>query len=207
MTTLKDISKKAGVSVATVSKVINNTDSKIPVSKKTKETVLKIAKELNYSPNLFARTLRTKKSGVIGVIVSNILDPFFTGIIEGIEKELNENDYYFILSSVQNDPKKEELYLKRFSSIHADGLLILGGEHYLRDEQLIQLIETKVPVVVIGRKSPHIAIGSITIDNFQGGFIATEYLIKLGHKDILHITSSEKPSRTPIRIFSSSQAL
>jgi len=110
---LKEVAKKAGVSVPTASIIINDKPSRIPINQETKRRVLEAAKELNYYPNIFARSLRTKKTGIVGLIVSDITDPYFGGIIDGVEKVLNENDYYFFLSSAQNNPEKEELYVTK----------------------------------------------------------------------------------------------
>jgi len=191
MVTLKEVARKANVSVATASRVINNRPSKIPISEETKKKVLKAAEKLNYYPNIFARSLRTSKTGIVGVVVSDITDPYFGGIIDGIEKVLNENDYYFLFSSVQNNPRKEELYLTKLRKSHVDGLLILGSTLGFTDNEVRQLVRSGIPIVVIGRRSPHPNISSVTVNNFAGGFLATEHLIKLGHRDIIHITTTE----------------
>ena len=191
MTTLKKIAKKAGVSVATASRVLNDRPSQIRISEQTKKKVLKIATELDYHPNIFARSLRTRKTGIVGVIVSDITDPYFGGIIDGVEKVLNENDYYFLLSSAQNSPQKEELYLTRLRKSRVDGLLILGGALRFTNGEVKQLASSSIPIVVVGRKSPHPNISSVTVDNFTGGFLGTEHLIKLGHQDIVHIATVE----------------
>jgi len=189
--TLKDIAKKAGVSVTTASRVLNNKPSQIPISEETKKKVLKVAKEFKYYPNIYARSLRTRRTGIIGVIVSDITDPYFSGIIDGVEKVLNESDYYFLLSSTQNSPQKEELYLTKLRKSRVDGLLILGGTQRFTDKEVRELVKSGIPIVVVGRKAPHPSIRSVTVDNFTGGFIATEHLIKLGHQDIVHITTTE----------------
>jgi len=191
VTTLKKIAKKAGVSVATASRVLNDRPSQIRISEETKKKVLKIATELDYHPNIFARSLRTRKTGIVGVIVSDITDPYFGGIIDGVEKVLNENDYYFLLSSAQNSPQKEELYLTRLRKSRVDGLLILGGALRFTNGEVKQLASSSIPIVVVGRKSPHPNISSVTVDNFTGGFLGTEHLIKLGHQDIVHIATVE----------------
>jgi len=191
VTTLKKIAKRAGVSIATASRVLNDRPSQIRISEETKKKVLKIATELDYHPNIFARSLRTRKTGIVGVIVSDITDPYFGGIIDGVEKVLNENDYYFLLSSAQNSPQKEELYLTRLRKSRVDGLLILGGALRFTNGEVKQLASSSIPIVVVGRKSPHPNISSVTVDNFTGGFLGTEHLIKLGHQDIVHIATVE----------------
>jgi len=189
--TLKEVAKKAGVSITTASKILNDKPFQIHISEETKKKVLEVAKELNYYPNIFARSLRTKKTGIVGVIVSDITDPYFGGIINGAEKVLNENDYYFLLSSAQNSPRREELYLTKLRKSRVDGLLILGGTQRFTNNEVKQLVRSGIPIVVVGRSAPHPDICSVTVDNFTGGFLATELLIKLGHQDIVHITTTE----------------
>ena len=189
--TLKDVAKKAGVSITTASRVLNDKPSQILISEETKKKVLEVAKELDYYPNIFARSLRTKKTGIVGVIVSDITDPYFGGIINGAEKILNENDYYFLLSSAQNSPQREELYLTKLRKSRVDGLLILGGTQRFTNDEVKQLVRSGIPIVVVGRKCPHPNVSSVIVDNFTGGFVATEHLIKLGHQDIVHITTHQ----------------
>jgi len=191
VTTLKKIAEKAGVSVATASRVLNDKPSQIRISEQTKKKVLKVATELDYHPNIFARSLRTRKTGIVGVIVSDITDPYFSGIIDGVEKVLNENSYYFLLSSAQNSPQKEEIYLTWLHKSHVDGLLILGGTQRFTNNEVKQLVRSGIPIVIVGRRSPHPNISSVTVDNFTGGFLGTEHLIKLGHREIIHITTSQ----------------
>ena len=191
MATLKDVAKKAGVSITTASRVLNDKPSQILISEQTKKKVLEVAKELDYYPNIFARSLRTKKTGIVGVIVSDITDPYFGGIINGAEKVLNENDYYFLLSSAQNSPQREELYLTKLRKSRVDGLLILGGTQRFTNDEVKQLVRGGIPIVVVGRKCPHPNASSVIVDNFTGGFVATEHLIKLGHRDIVHVTTHQ----------------
>ena len=191
MSTLSEVAKRAGISKTTASRVLNNRPSGIPISEETRKKVLKAAKELNYYPNIFARSLRTKKSGIVGVVVSDITDPYFSDIISGIEQVLNKSGYYFLLSTVQNSPEKEEAYLARLRRSGVDGLLIVGATMQLRDKEIKKLENSEIPVVLVGRKLSHSSISSVTVDNFTGGFLATEHLIKLGHQYIVHITTKE----------------
>ena len=192
MVRLKEVAKEADVSVATASRILNDKPSQVPISQETKRRVLEAAKKLNYHPNIFARSLRTKKTGIIGLIVSDITDPYFGGIIDGVEKILNENDYYFLLSSAQNNLEKEELYLTKFRKGLVDGLLVLGGAQRFTDNEVKQIMISGIPVVLIGRNISHNSISSVTVDNFRGGFLATEHLIRLGHQNITHITSDDE---------------
>ena len=200
MITLKDIAKKAGVSVTTVSGVLNNKPSKISISDETKEKVFRIAEGLNYYPNIFARSLRTKITGIIAVIVSDVRDPYFNAIIEGVEQILERKEYYFILISSRNSPARENLYLNKLRRTLVDGLLVLSGMIRFTDKMIEELVQSKVPIVFISHKSPHPSISSVELDNFKGGFLATEHLIKLGHSDILHLTTSRRRSDAQDRL-------
>ena len=189
--TLKEVAKKAGVSVTTASRILSNKPSPIPISEETRRRVLKVARRLDYLPNIFARSLRTGKTGIVGVIVSDITDSYYGGIIDGIERVLNENDYYFLLSSTQNSPQKEELYLTRLRKSRVDGLLILGATQRFTDNEVRELARSGIPIVLVGRESPHPSVSAVTVDNFTGGFLATEHLIKLGHTEVVHITTRQ----------------
>jgi len=189
--TLKEVARKAGISVTTASRILSNRPSQIPISEETKRKVLGVAKQLDYYPNIFARSLRTGKTGIVGVIVSDVTDSFFGGIIDGIEKVLNEYDYYFLLSSAQNSPQKEELYLTKLRKSRVDGLLILGATQRFTDNEVREVARGGIPIVLVGRESPHPSISAVTVDNFTGGFLATEHLIRLGHTKVVHITTRQ----------------
>jgi len=190
VTTLKDVAKKAGVSTATASMVLNNRVSKIPISEETRKKVLEAVQELGYFPNIFARSLRTKKTATIGVIISDIKDPYYAGVIEGIEKVLNENGYNFFFSTTENSLRKEKIYFHKLLEIRPEGFLIVGGIRPFSNEEKNELREERVPMVAIGRSaSSYAKVSSVAVDNFKGAFEATEYLIKLGHRDILHISA------------------
>ncbi len=190
MVILRDVAKKVGVSVATVSSVLNNRPSKVPISDETKKKVLKTVKELNYYPNIFARALRTKITGIVAVVVTDIKDPYFNAIVDGVEQILEENGYYFLLMSAHNSPRKEKLYLNKLRKSRVDGLLVLSGVMQFTNNMIRELSRSKIPIVLVAHRAPVLNISSVEVDNFKGGFLATEHLISLGHSDITHITTS-----------------
>lgn len=193
MATLSEVAKKAGVSMTTVSRVLNDKPTGIPISEKTRKKVLRVAEKLDYQPNIIARSLRTKKTGIIGVVVSEIADPYFSEILDKIEQILNKWKYYFFLSSAQHKPEREEHYLKILKSKYMDGFLFVGGAIPFTSSIRRAMEESEVPIVLIGRIFNAPNVGCVSTDNFKGEFMAAEYLIKQGHRDILYI-SRDKPT-------------
>lgn len=184
MATLKDIAEKVGVSVMTVSKVLNSVDSPIKVGQETKDEILRVARELNYRPNVFARYLKIKRSDIIGVIVPDIADPYFGEMVSGTEQVLNEHGYFFLLSTISNSLEKEKSYLEKLRLSQAHGIMITGSMPQVADREIAQLVEDGIPVVLIGREFDNPQVPYVTVDNELGGFLAVEYLIKLGHRRI-----------------------
>lgn len=193
MATLRGVAKKAEVSMTTASRVLNHKLTGIPISEKTRKKVLKAAEKLNYHPNIFARSLRTKKTSIIGVVVSEIADPYFSKILDEIEQILNKWEYYFFLSSAQHKPEREEYYLRVLGSKYMDGFLFVGGAIPFTPSIRKTMKESEVPLVLMGRVFNGPNVGCVSVDNFKGELMATEYLIKQGHHDILYI-SRDKPT-------------
>jgi len=191
MATLSEVAKEAGVSMTTASRVLNDRPTGIPISEKTRKKVLKTAEKLDYHPNIFARSLRTKKTGIIGVIVSEIADPYFSEILDEIEQVLNKWEYYFFLSSAQHKPEREEYYLKILRSRHMDGFLFVSGAILFTSSIKKTMKKSEIPIVLIGRVFNGPNVRCISVDNFKGKFMATEYLIKQGHHNILYINRNK----------------
>lgn len=141
-----DVARRAGVSTATVSHVINGTRL---VSEETRQKVLKAMRELDYHPSAIARSLKTKTTGTIGVIVSDVSNPFFTAVVRGLEDMLNEGGYNLILCNTDEDPVKEERYLKVLLSKRIDGLVMAPTGEKSRTLEVIHAAGT--PIVFIDR--------------------------------------------------------
>jgi len=192
MTTMHDIAKKAGVSSATVSRVLNKKSSTIPISPKTRDKVLSIAKELGYLPNLMARSLRTKKTNTIGVVLWDLTDHYFSEILRGIEQVVDESGYNLLLTTPEANKERELVCLEKLRSFRTDGILIVGGAMSYGKEQLKKLgIDTRT-VVLIGTRAENEDVCSITVDNITGGYIGAEYLIKRGCRALVYIAGREK---------------
>lgn len=194
--TLKDIAKKAGVSITTVSRVINNKDSIIPIKEDTKNRVLEIAADLNYRPNINARSLSTKKSYNLGLIL-DYLDPYFSDIVNSIEKSSREKNYNLILSML-NDKSFEEIINNLLYQSSIEGILIGGTKKLIKKNKIFnKLKKLNVPIVLIAHYFNDIP--SINIDDFKGGYLAAEHLVELGHQRIAIITGPDYKNRKDSR--------
>lgn len=192
MITMQDIAKRAGVSTATVSRVLNKHDSAIPISSDTKKKVLDIAKELGYSPNMYAKTLRTKKSMLLGLVVWDLTDFFFSDILRGIENTLHYSGYNLLLNSAEADADRERSCIARLRDLHVDGILLVGGSADSKKGFLEELGISTGSTVLIGASSQDVNINSVTVDNFTGGYIGMEYLINMRRRKLVYLAGTHK---------------
>jgi LacI family transcriptional regulator len=182
--TIKQIAIKANVSIATVSRALNND---VRVTDKTREKILQISNDLNYKPNLVARNFVKKTSYAIGLILPDISDEFFTDIIRGVDEITYKNGYYTIVASSHRHHTLADS-IATFSQTGLVGGVILLMSAMTDDLKNI-LDQAKIPVVLIGAGKQERDFDIVTIDNYQGAFNATEYLIKKKKfKKIAHIT-------------------
>jgi LacI family transcriptional regulator len=183
--TLKDIAIRAGVTSATVSMVINN---KPNISEGTRKKVLKIAKELNYYPNVIARGLATKKSNSIGVIVPNLASSFVVRILQGIKSTNRDIEYTVqLFDTVGQRESESQLFQRLARERRIDGVILISS--LVTEEELQVFAEESVPSIIVARKCEH--LDSVYVNNEQGAFDATEYLIKKGHREIACVVSSK----------------
>ena len=191
--TIKDIAKLSSVSTATVSKVINGKDSDI--SSVTREKVKKIIEEQNYSPNTVARSMITKKTKTIGLIIPDVRNPFFTDLTRGAEDVANERGYSIFSCNTDDDLNKEIRYINNLVEKQVDGIALAGAA--VRNKELEEKLNIKVPIVSLDRNVYFKGIvGKIEVDGFSGAYDAVTYLIKLGHKKIMLLSGqlNTKPS-------------
>jgi len=177
--TLKMVAERAGVSVNTASRAINH---KPDINQETKKRILKVAQELGYVRNDTAVALRTKKTGTLGVVIADNRNPFYAEVLNGMEVAAREKNYHIILANTQRDYKKEEEAINLLLTKRVDGLLITPVQD--RDDDIKNLIEANIPFVIVGRDFKNIEVDAVYNDEVKGGFLATEYLIKKGHKRI-----------------------
>jgi len=207
MVTMQDIALKAGVSTATVSRVLNKQNSGIPISSDTKERVLRIAKELGYSPNMYAKTLRTKESMLIGVVVWDLTDFFFSDILRGIENTLHTAGYNLLLNSAEAESERERSCLKRMRDLHVDGILLVGGSTLSYNSYLEKLGIDSSSIVLIATSVDNEEINSVTVDNYTGGYIGMEYLLDTERKSYAYIAGSRKTADMEKRLLGVREAV
>ncbi len=182
MTTIYEIAKKAGVSHTTVSRVFNKPHL---VGKTTREKIISVSLENDYRPNLIARSMRTKKSNYIGLILPNIDNPFFSEVVRGAYDCAQKNNYSIILINSDNNFEIEMSSIQMFIDRGIDGVMLSGGCGGKKEEEFISKIQKiKTPVVFIDRYLHNIDSSYVINDNFKSGFEAASYLISLGHKNI-----------------------
>lgn len=187
MVTLKIVAEKAGVSPATVSRVINNSGY---VSEDARRKVEKAIEILGYVPNNAARALAKKRTNAIGVVVNNLHDPFFHDLIKGFEDGATETSYNVVFcSTLGEDVAGKERYVKYLTNGVTDGIVLYGS--YLSDESIINyLIDINFPLILIENEISGRNVNNLLIDNIGGAEDAVRYLISLGHKRIAHIVGN-----------------
>lgn len=185
MATLDDIAKMAGVSATTVSRVINNYGS---LSEKTKTKVFAAMKELNYQPNSLARSLKGKKTQLIGIILPGVGNPFFGQMVQEIEDQLFKKGFRIILCNAGNDAEKERAYLRMLMANRVDG--IIAGSHNLNIEEYQKV---GLPIISFDRYlSENIPI--VSSDNYHGGQLAAQSLLAAGSQKLQIITGANRPN-------------
>ena len=191
--TIKDIARIANVSHTTVSRALNNQSR---IKNETKEAILAIAKELNYRPNFIARSLVMKRTKTLGLVITTIANPFYTELAQGIEAMARKLGYNIILCSTHSDLGTEKLYIDMLRSKGVDGIIFTSA--HMGDPNIVELAEEGFPLMLVNRRTYHPMIKEwvdyVGIDNIQGGFVAVEHLIKLGHQRIGIIGGSSESS-------------
>lgn len=182
-TNIVEIAKKAGVSIATVSRALNNNGA---VREVTRQRILAISKELNYIPNPHARGLSRKLTDTIGVILPELLDEFFMDIIHGIDEEAYRANKFVLISSSHTQRNIIETLLEFMGSGRVDGVILMVPQLHTEAAQLIQ--QSKRPVILLNACQDLRNVISFNIDNFQGAFAITEHLIKHNYKKIAMIS-------------------
>ena len=181
-TRMKDIAAELGLSVVTISKVLRNHPD---ISAETRERVLKRVKELNYSPNAMARSLVTGRSYLVGLVVPDLLHPFFAEISVAISKAIRKRGYSLIIASCEEDAALEEQEIGQMVSRRLDGLIIATCSDSTR--VLERLDEQNEPFILIDRSFPGYAANFVGIDDRAAGRQATQHLVDIGCKRIAHI--------------------
>lgn len=183
---IKDIASALDISPTTISFILNGKAREKRISDKLVEKVEKYIAEVGYKPNSLARSLRTGKTNIIGLMVEDISNPFFANIARRIEHQAYLNGYKIIYSSTDNDTKRTKELIQMFRDRHVDGYIISPPEGI--EEDVSSLINAGIPVVFFDRYLADIEIDVVTIDNFFSSYNAVKYLINGGYKNIGFVT-------------------
>ncbi|MFW6377867.1 MAG: LacI family DNA-binding transcriptional regulator [Bacillota bacterium] len=185
--TIKDIAKKSGVSVTTVSRVLNE---KPDVNDQTRAKVLKIIEESNYRPNGMARSLVINQTYSIGLIIPDINNPYFPEVARGVEDQAQDSSYSVIFSSTDNKLEREKDVIDLMLHKRVDGLIVSLS---LANRSILERLEAKnIPVVQLDRKIPDSIYPAVMIDNQRSAYKAVQFLIDQGYSNIAHITGDLK---------------
>lgn len=187
MITIRDVARKSGFSATTVSIVLNESASAAGIPPITKNHIKKVARQLGYRPNPFARMLLKNQSRAIAVMVPDIRDPYCSQILSGIEDALYKPGYLLVLTDIQNHRARFRGHLQRLLDRRVEGIVAIANSLYLSTSVLGEFEHGTVPTVVIGRKPERGSLSSVVVDNVAGACEILEHLIKLGHRDIAFI--------------------
>jgi DNA-binding LacI/PurR family transcriptional regulator len=182
--TLKDVAREAGVNLSTASRSVSGAYG---VHKTTRAKVLAVAERLNYQPNRVARGLVTGRSHTLGLVISDVRNPFFAEVARGAEDAAYAAGYDLVLCNSDLDPAKQMRYIRSLLAKRVDGVLMnsVGGLDKADQEELAG---AGIPIVLLNRPAGDLGFSTVTADNFQGGFLAGQYLAQLGHCTIAHLT-------------------
>ncbi len=200
--TIKDIAAKARVSVVTVSRAMNN---KPDISAATKERILKIARQLRYTPNSLAKSMVTRKTHAVGLVMPNSKDPFYAEVIHGICQKLSEQGYSTVLCTSEDDADKELSVLHLLRERRVDGILLYPVQ---RDQRYIQELKSSaVPYVLLNRHTNALKCDYVMNDNVAGALEAVNHLIEKGHKKITYVCARPDASSAQERILGCKRAI
>jgi LacI family transcriptional regulator len=199
---MRDVAQRAGLSVSTVSHVINNTRA---VSDTSRQRVMQAMEELDYRPNAVARSLRRRKSNSIGMIVPDSANPFFAEIARAIEDASFTENYSVILCNSEGDLEKQQSYTNILIENRVAGILFVAAG--VSTELVNDLWRRQVPLVVVDREVPGAEVDTVLTNHVQGGRLATQHLIDLGHRRIACITGNSQVSPSFERVDGYREAL
>jgi LacI family transcriptional regulator len=182
--TLVDVARASGFSPSTVSIVLNEAPLSRYVAAQTKERIRRTAESLGYRPDAFARSLRSRRTHTIGVMIFDISDPFCMLILRGIERTLHATPYLPIMMDAHNDQKQFEGYLEMLMERRVEGLIVVANWLFEEGGQVARICESTLPAIVVGRDLSAEKIRSVIVENEQGGYLAMQHLYELGHRRI-----------------------
>ena len=182
--TIKEVARESGVNISTVSRALNNGYG---VNEQTREHVRAVAARLNYHPNRIARGLVTGRSHSLGLIVSDIRNPFFAEVARGAEDAARTGNCDLVLCNSDLDADKQMQYVQSLLEKRIDGIM-MNSVSMLNHEQQAKLAGSGVPIVLLNRPASNHTFSTVCADNESGGALAARYLLGLGHRKIAHLT-------------------
>jgi DNA-binding LacI/PurR family transcriptional regulator len=182
--TIRDVARESGYSASTVSIVLNSAPLSRYIPADTKTRIETAARRLGYRPNPLARSLRSQRSNIVGVMVFDITDPFCTPILRGLENSLYQANYLSLLADAHNEPHRFERYLEMLLDRRVEGLIVIANWLVTDIKLLADLTERHVPTVIAGREFETDSVSTVSVDNEGGASLALEHLYQLGHREI-----------------------
>ncbi|MDR7434139.1 MAG: LacI family DNA-binding transcriptional regulator [Armatimonadota bacterium] len=192
--TIRDVARQAGVSVKTVSRVINGDG---PVREATRQRVQAVIEALHYRPNAVARSLVTRRTMALGLLIADVINPFFPEVVRGVEDAAKVAGYTVLLGNTDEDPVQEERYLALMQERQVDGLVLSGSR--AEEEVLRQAADSGFWMALINRAVHHPRILSILVDNADATAQATSYLIQKGHRRIAYLLGPSRAEAARLR--------
>jgi len=189
--TLRDVASRAGVHPATASRALNP-ETRILVSEDTAQRVLDAAQALGYSPNPVARSLRTRRSHTVGVLIPDLNNPLFPPIVRGLEDRLAVDGYVALIGNTDSDDQRERMVFDQMRARHVDGLVLATAR--LHHPLLAEASRADLPVVLINRLAQDYSFPSVSVDNERGVRMAVAHLAGLGHRRIAYIAGPQELS-------------
>ncbi len=189
--TLRDVAAAARVHPATASRALNP-ETRILVSEETARRVTAAAAKLGYRPNPVARSLRTRRSHTVGVLIPDLNNPLFPPIVRGLEDKLSEAGYVALIGNTDADANRERTLFEQMRARHVDGFVLATAT--LHDRLLAEAAAAEVPVVLMNRLAQDYSFPSVSVDNEQGARMAVTHLARLGHTRIAHIAGPQEAS-------------
>jgi LacI family transcriptional regulator len=189
--TLKDVAAVAGVHPATASRALNP-ETRLLVSEVTAHRIMAAADALGYRPNTVARSLRTRRSHTVGVLIPDLTNPLFPPIVRGIEDCLAARGYVAMIGNTDSDDERERLVFERMRARHVDGFVFATAR--LHSPLLAEAVAADIPVVLVNRNAEGYGVPAVSVDNERGMALAVSHLAALGHRSIAHIAGPQDVS-------------
>jgi LacI family transcriptional regulator len=205
MPNIYDVARQAGVSVATVSAVVNQSAY---VSPQLKRRVAAAIKKLDYQPNLLARSLAKQRSHMLGMIVPDIANPFWPEVVRGAEDTAHAAGYTLLLANTDNEPKKEEMYLGLFLAKRVDGILLTKAPGAIDADMVARLAAARVPVVQVSRLVDGLgAADAVLMDDRNAAYESVTHLLRLGYRRVAMVGGLGRVTPSDRRLLGYRQAL